>query len=50
VHGALTDLWLDSHEEYEPWAAERLKDKNGFVNVEGMAIAHEGVGLDSSSG
>lgn len=38
VHHALETLWLDSG-EYEQWAALRLADVNGAVNVKGRAIA-----------
>ena len=33
-------LWLDS-DEYEPWARERLLDKNGAVNVRGREVVSQ---------
>ena len=38
THDALYRLWLGSG-EYETWAAEKLGDPNGEVNVEGLKIA-----------
>jgi predicted nucleic acid-binding Zn ribbon protein len=35
---ALYDLWLDSG-EYEDYAKENLLDKDGQVNIKGMAVA-----------
>jgi len=35
---SLYELWLSSG-EYEKWAKERLLDKRGQVNIEGIAVA-----------
>jgi len=40
VRNGLFLLWLDS-KEYESWAKERLSDKNGQVNQDGMKITKE---------
>ncbi len=40
VHSGLDSLWLDSG-EYETWAKEKLSDKNGQVNKDGMEITKE---------
>ena len=40
VSEALNNLWLNSG-EYESWAKDKLLDKNGQVNIEGLAIASE---------
>lgn len=38
VSSALNHLWLSSG-EYEAWATAKLRDKQGHVNIEGLAIA-----------
>ena len=40
VHSGLDSLWLDSG-EYESWAREKLSDKTGQVNLDGMEITEE---------
>ena len=40
VHNGLKSLWLDS-KEYESWAKEKLSDKNGQINQDGLKIANE---------
>jgi hypothetical protein len=40
VHHALDVLWLDS-EDYEEWAANRLREPLGRVNLLGMEIVEE---------
>ena len=40
VHNGLFSLWLDSG-EYKSWALEKLLDKNGQVNRNGMEIIEE---------
>ena len=40
VFSSLYELWLDSG-EYEEWAKERLLDKKGQVNIQGISTALE---------
>lgn len=40
IYSGLFSLWLDSG-EYESWAKEKLSDKNGQVNRNGMEIIEE---------